>query len=212
MPELTWKEFYSMLRDEINKGDSIPESVLRDKVYYSLRTIEQNWSYKWNEKLLKFKTAKKEDGGNVLELPDDFKSVISLSVSMSNFENCQRELQEQSPSDFSFSRSGTPYGFWIQGNKYIWLDSAVEPGTDGFLWYNRFTTRKQMEEELTNPILKYGLQALIGLTLQNFAAYCREPAWFESYGRMTEIGLKTMAIADEELRRASETSSFGGIS
>lgn len=210
MSDLSWQEFYEMVKDEANKGDTL-DKVIPSKVFQSVRTLEQNWSYKWNEKMLQFTIPSDSETPNILELPPDFKSLVTLNISSSDFENCQRTLQEQPPEGFSFSKSQEPYGFWIQENKYLWLDGMVEGGTSGILWYNAFTLPDLMKDNFTAPILKYGVQALLGMTMQNLAAYCREPSWFDSYGRLTEIGIKTMHIADAELRRASETQQFGGL-
>lgn len=210
MTDITWADFYQMVRDEANKGNTLDE-IIPNKVWQSLRVLEQNESYKWNEKLLQFTIRMDSDNPNIIRLPDDFKSVVSLSISTSEFNNCHRTLQEQSPDEFSFSRSEAPYGFWIQNNEYIWLDGAIKEDIEGFLWYNAFTLKESMEPDKTCKMLKYGHQALLGMTMQNLAAYCREPSWFDSYERLTQIGLKTMHIADAELRRASETASFGGL-
>lgn len=211
MEDITWNDFYDMVRDEANKGNTI-DGILPSAAFRAIRTLEQNWSYKWNEKMLQFKIEEFNDNKNILELPSDLKSIITLNLSTTNFEECKRVLREQAPEDFSFSKSREPYGYWIQNNRWAWLDGAVEGGTYGVLWYNSFTLRDEMEGDNTCPMLRYGLQALIGMTMQNLAAYCREPSWYDSYGRMTEIALKTTLIADAELRRASETASFGGLS
>ena len=49
----TWGEFYDAVKLEANKGSTLDE-IIPVKVYAALHPIEQNWSYKWNEKLLKF--------------------------------------------------------------------------------------------------------------------------------------------------------------
>lgn len=211
MADITWADFYAAVRDEANKGKTL-DNIIPQKVFQSLRTLEQNYSYKWNEVLLKFLIKADSDNPNLLELPNDFKSLIALNLSTSGFENCMRSLQEQDPSEFSFSAFKTPYGFWNQGNRILWLDGNVKEDTDGFLWYNRFTLKDELKDDGTNPMLEHGFQALLGMTMQNLAAYCREPSWFDSYGRLTEIGLKTLHIADAELRRGSETGVFGGLS
>lgn len=211
MADITWADFYAAVRDEANKGKTL-DNIIPQKVFQSLRTLEQNYSYKWNEVLLKFFIKADSDNPNLLELPNDFKSLIALNLSTSGFENCMRSLQEQDPSEFSFSAFKTPYGFWNQGNRILWLDGNVKEDTDGFLWYNRFTLKDELKDDGTNPMLVQGFQALLGMTMQNLAAYCREPSWFDSYGRLTEIGLKTLHIADAELRRGSETGVFGGLS
>ena len=211
MADITWADFYAAVRDEANKGKTL-DNIIPQKVFQSLRTLEQNYSYKWNEVLLKFLIRADSDNPNLLELPNDFKSLIALNLSTSGFENCMRSLQEQDPSEFSFSAFKTPYGFWNQGNRILWLDGNVKEDTDGFLWYNRFTLKDELKDDGTNPMLVHGFQALLGMTMQNLAAYCREPSWFDSYGRLTEISLKTLHIADAELRRGSETGVFGGLS
>lgn len=211
MADITWADFYAAVRDEANKGKTL-DNIIPQKVFQSLRTLEQNYSYKWNEVLLKFFIKADSDNPNLLELPNDFKSLIALNLSTSGFENCMRSLQEQDPSEFSFSAFKTPYGFWNQGNRILWLDGNVKEDTDGFLWYNRFTLKDELKEDGTNPMLVHGFQALLGMTMQNLAAYCRESSWFDTYGRLTEIGLKTLHIADAELRRGSETGVFGGLS
>lgn len=214
MPEMdkdiTWDYFFELVKKSANKGDTL-DDYIPEAVFQALRTLEQNWSYKWNEKMLQFTIEETSDNPNILELPSDFKSVVTLNLSTSDFENCYRTLQAQDPEHFSFSRSSEPYGFWIQNNRWLWLDGMVEGGTSGVLWYNAFTLRSSMVEGATCGMLKYGVQALLGMTMQNLAAYCREESWFNTYGRLTEIGLKTLHIADAELRRASETGSFGGL-
>lgn len=211
MSDITWADFYAAVRDEANKGKTL-DNIIPQKVFQSLRTLEQNYSYKWNEVLLKFLIRADSENPNLLELPNDFKSLIALNLSTSGFVDCMRSLQEQDPSEFSFSAFKTPYGFWNQGNRILWLDGNVKEDTDGFLWYNRFTLKDELKDDGTNPMLVHGFQALLGMTMQNLAAYCREPSWFDSYGRLTEIGLKTLHIADAELRRGSETGVFGGLS
>lgn len=67
-----------------------------------------------------------------------------------------------------------------------------------------------MAGDKTSPMLKHGYQALLGMTMQNLAAYCREPRWMQDYAALTEIGIKTLHIADEELRRLTSTVQFGG--
>ena len=210
MAGTTWGEFFAMVRDEANKGDTL-DAVIPNAAYRAIRTLEQNWSYKWNEKLLQFSIEEESDNPNILELPSDFKSMVSMNISTSDFENCYRNLQEQDPSKFTFSKASEPYGYWIQNNRWVWLDGMVEGGTKGFLWYNSYTLKDSMTDDATNPMLEHGIQALLGFTMQNLAAYCREPGWVESYGKLAEIGVKTMFIADAELRRATETGSFGGL-
>lgn len=210
LKDITWGYFFEMVKKAANKGDTL-DDYIPDAVFQALRSLEENWSYKWNEKMLRFSIEEESDNPNILELPSDFKSVVALNISTSDFENCMRNLQEQDPEKFAFSKSQEPYGYWIQNNRWIWLDGMVEGGTTGVLWYNAFTLRSSMKEEETCPMLRYGLQALLGMTMQNLAAYCREPSWYESYGRMTDIAVKTMHISDAELRRASETGSFGGL-
>ena len=121
MADITWADFYAAVRDEANKGKTL-DNIIPQKVFQSLRTLEQNYSYKWNEVLLKFFIKADSDNPNLLELPNDFKSLIALNLSTSGFENCMRSLQEQDPSEFSFSAFKTPYGFWNQGNRILWLD------------------------------------------------------------------------------------------
>lgn len=211
MAEYTWHEFYDMVRDEANKGDTI-NGVLPNAIYRAIRSIEENWSYKWNEKLLRFFLNPDVDNPNLLELPDDFKSVVALNLSTSDFSECYRNLQEQGPEDFTFSKVREPYGYWNQANRWIWLDGTVEGGTSGMLWYNAFTLKDDCAEgEGTCPMLKYGLEALLGMTMKQLAAYCREPSWNESYGQLAEIGIKTLHVADAEVRRATETGQFGGL-
>lgn len=211
MAEYTWGEFFDMVRDEANKADTI-DTVLPNAVYRALRSIEENWSYKWNEKLLKFHISEDNDNPNLLELPDDFKSMVALNLSSTDFEECYRRLEEQLPEEFTFSKSSEPYGYWNQANRWIWLDGVVSGGTSGLLWYNAFTPKEALENlEGTSPILKYGLEALLGVTMQQLAAYCREPSWIDSYGRLAEIGIKTLHVADAEVRRDTETGMFGGL-
>lgn len=210
MAEYTWGDFYEMVKDEANKGDTL-ETVIPHAAYRAIRDLEQNWSYKWNEKLLKFHIEEGIDNPNLLELPDDFKSVVALNLSTTDFENCYRRLEEQEPEKFTFSKSSEPYGYWNQADKWIWLDGVVSGGTSGFLWYNAYTLKDSMTSETTCGMLKHGVQALLGLTMQNLAAYCREPSWTESYGRLAEIGIKTLHVADAEDRRATETGTYGGL-
>lgn len=210
MAEYTWGEFFDMVRDEANKGDTI-DGVLPNAVYRAIRSIEENWSYKWNEKMLKFFIEDNIDNPNLIELPEDFKSMVALNLSTSDFAECYRNLKEQPPEDFAFSKIKEPYGYWNQANRWIWLDGLVKGGTSGVLWYNSFTLKDSIIEGNTCPLLKYGLEALLGGTMMQLSAYCREPSWMESYGRLAQIGIKTLHIADAEVRRDTETGVYGGI-
>ena len=205
----TWAEFYEAVKLEANKGDTLQE-VIPIKAYLALHTLEQNWSYKWNEKLLKFLVDPNSENPQILELPADLKSIITCKVSSSGFTECSRELALLDPSDFEFGNNSEPDGYWLQGDSYLWFSAGVEAGMSGALWYNAFTQQDDMTGDKTSHMLKHGYQALLGITMQNLAAYCREPRWMQDYAALTEIGIKTLHIADEELRRLTSTVQFGG--
>ena len=205
----TWGDFYDAVKLEANKGNTLDE-IIPLKVYEALHTIEQNWSYKWNEKLLKFQIDPNSENPQLLELPPDLKSIIVCKVSSSDFKDCSRELHLLDPEDFEFGNNSDPDGYWMQGDSYLWFSAEVVAGMNGALWYNAFTMQDDMARDKTCPMLKHGYQALLGMTMQNLAAFCREPRWMEDYARLTEIGIKTLHIADEEIRRLTSTVVFGG--
>lgn len=212
MADMIWKDFYDLVKLEVNKGSTM-DDIIPLKVFQAVRSLEQNESFKWNEKLLQFKIDSTLDNPYLLELPEDFKSPITLNISTSGFENCYDTLEMQDPEDFTLGAGANPTtGYWLQNNRWIWLPKSLADGTEGFFWYNAFTLKSEMEPELTSPILRYGQEALLGLTMQSLAATCREPSWRELYEPLASIGIKTLHIADAELRRASATGSFGGIS
>lgn len=207
----TWGEFFDAVKLEANKGNTLDE-IIPEKVYVALHNLEQNWSYKWNEKLLKFEIDPNSENTQLLELPPDLKSIITCKVSSSDFAKCSRELSMLDPSDFEFGNNSEPDGYWLQGDSYLWFSAGVQAGMSGALWYNAFTLKEDMNREKTSPMLKHGYQALLGMTMQNLAAFCREPRWMQDYAALTEIGVKTLHIADEELRRLTSTIQFGGYS
>ena len=105
MSDITWQEFFDMVLLEANKGDTLKE-VIPGKVFQAVRSLEQNWSYKWNEKLLEFQIDQTLDNPNILELPEDFKSVITLNISTSDFSSCMDSLQALDPESFALSGGG----------------------------------------------------------------------------------------------------------
>ena len=208
---ITWNDFYDEVALEANKGDTLKE-IIPLKAYLALHSLEQNWSYKWNEKLLKFQIDPNSEATQLLELPPDVKSIIACKVSSSDFQECSRTLEALDPSEFQFGTNEIPDGYWVQGDSYLWFSAGVKAGMNGLLWYNAYTLKDDMAGDKSCPMLEHGHQALLGMTMQNLAAYCREPRWMEDYARLTEISVKTLHIADEELRRlSSETISFGGM-
>ena len=78
MSDITWQEFFDVVLLEANKGDTLKD-VIPGKVFQAVRSLEQNWSYKWNEKLLEFQIDQTLDNPNILELPEDFKSRPQIS-------------------------------------------------------------------------------------------------------------------------------------
>ena len=205
----TWNDFYEAVKLEANKGSTLDE-IIPIKAYMALHNLEQNWSYKWNEKLLKFQIDPNSENSQLLELPPDLKSIIVCKVSSSDFDECSRELHLLDPVDFEFGNNSSPDGYWMQGDSYLWFSAEVKAGMSGALWYNAFTLQEDMVGDNTSPMLKHGYQALLGMTMQNLAAYCREPRWMQDYAALTEIGMKTLHIADEEIRRLTSTVQFGG--
>jgi hypothetical protein len=211
MADITWKDFYDLIRLEANKGSTLDE-LIPLKVFQAVRSLEQNESFKWNEKLLQAKIDSTLDNPYLLELPSDFKSPITLNISTTEFGECMDTLEMQDPEDFAFGSEGSPaFGYWLQNNRWIWLPKSLADGTSVAFWYNAFTLKSEMAPELTSPILRYGQEALLGLTMQSLAATCREPTWRELYEPLASIGIKTLHVADAELRRASATGSFGGL-
>lgn len=206
---MLWKNFFADVALEANKGTTL-DAIIPTKVFAALRSLEQNASYKWNERLLTLEVDQNPENPHVLMTPGDLKSIIALKASNAGWGIDSIALEELPPQTFNFGATREPRGYWLQGNKAIWFDAALEPGTQVFLWYNSFTDRQRMNPELEHPILDYGYNALLAYTMMNLAAFCREPSWLESYGALAQTAVTTLAIADEELRRTSKSVIFGG--
>lgn len=206
---MLWKDFYADVALEANKGTTL-DAIIPTKVFAALRSIEQNASYRWNERLLTLEVDQNPENPHVLMAPGDLKSIIALKASREGWGKDSIALEELPPQSFNFGSTREPRGYWLQGNKAIWFDAALEPGTQIFLWYNSFTDKQRMHPDLEHPMLEYGYNALLAYTMMNLAAFCREPAWLESYGALAQTAITTLAIADEELRRTSKSIIFGG--
>lgn len=206
---MLWKDFYADVALEANKGTTLDE-IIPLKTFAALRTLEQNASYRWNERLLVLEVDKNPENPHVLMAPKDLKSIIGIKVANESWGEDALVLEELPPQSFTFGEAKEPRGYWLQGLRAIWFDAQLSPGTKVSLWYNSFTDRQRMNPELEHPMLEHGYNALLAYTMMNLAAYCREPTWLESYGSIAQIAVTTLAIADEELRRTSTSVIFGG--
>lgn len=206
---MLWKDFYADIALEANKGSTL-DDIIPLKTFAALRTLEQNASYKWNERLMVLEVDQNPENPHVLMAPGDLKSIISIKVASDSWGGDSIALEELPPQSFSFGARERPRGYWLQGLKAIWFDAALSPGAQVSLWYNSYTDRQRMNPELSHPMLEHGYNALLAYTMMNLAAYCREPDWLESYGALAQTAVTTLAIADEELRRTSKSVIFGG--
>lgn len=206
---MLWKDFFADVSLELNKGTSY-DDLIPGKTFAALRTLEQNMSYRWNERLLVLEVDQNPENPHVLMVPGDLKSIILVKVAPESWDKESYALEELPPQSFTFGEADLPKGYWLQANRAIWFDASLSPGTKVTLWYNAFTDRASLLPELSHPMLEYGYNALMGYTMMNFAPFFREASWLQTYGAMAETALTTLAIADEELRRTSRSIVFGG--
>lgn len=204
----TWKDFYDSLRYECNKGN-LYDSIFREKTYQTLRTIEQNWSYRWMEQFAKLQIDLGSENPQVITLPAGFKKVLSIKL-ISPTSGDSINLVEISAESFVPDVNGIPSGYFIQGGRYLWLDKNPEEAYKVVLFYDKYTLPSELEETLGHPILLNAAATLTAGTMINLAPTAREPSWIETYTPIYQAGLHTLHVWDEESRMADNEVIFGG--
>ena len=198
----TWQDFYTELEFECNKG-TLFNHLFPSKVFQALRQLEQNWTYRWMEKLATVEIDPLADNPRIITLPAGLKSIKSIRLG-------GKLLHEISPEDFDITAKGEPTGYFRQGDRYLWLNSFPSGGDTLTLVYDKFTLEGEIQPETTHPVLEHGWSALLAGTMQQLAPTAREPSWVELYGPLVTQGIHTLHVWDEESRMADHEVIFGG--
>lgn len=197
-----WQDLFDAIEFEANKG-TLFKQIIPEKVFQALRQIEQNWTYRWMEKIAELDIDPAGDDPRVITLPAGLKLIRALKLD-------SNPLDELRPEEFDPLATGTPTGYFRQGNRVIWLSSKPEAGGHISLVYDKFTMQEELDPEAWHPILEHGGAALIATTMMLLAPTAREPSWLELYSSQATQGIHTLHVWDEESRIADNEVIFGG--
>lgn len=197
-----WQDLFDAIEFEANKG-TLFKQIIPDKVFQALRQIEQNWTYRWMEKLAVVNIDPASDNPQVITLPAGVKLIRALKLDGS-------PLDEITPEEFNPDYTGTPTGYFRQGDRVIWLSSKPTNGGKISVVYDKFTMPEEISPEISHPILEHGGAALLATTMMLLAPTAREPSWLELYQGQATQAIHTLHVWDEESRMSDHEVIFGG--
>lgn len=208
----TLNELYQTISREINRGtqfdEEIPEYVRR-----AIKWAERNHTMVYMQKFVRFTLDPEATYPRSISVPDRMKSINFLRLFNKDFDTDGNDIIDQKEEaeatylrqvqgqEFGIVKFGVPTTFWIDSDEYIWLNAIPQEKLLGQLSYNHYSPWPYPKE--VHPLLDISEDFLLALTIILMSPRLRNPTLREFYAPMRAEGLRTIMLADEELRNSA---------
>lgn len=187
-------EFHTVVQTEANKGTTL-SGVIPSRVRMAARWLERNYTLKYMEQ---YKKASLADG--CVRLPN---TVIKTINFIRYYKDSKwHYIKQIDPRQERTRETAFPTGFWIDGVEAIRFDAWPDEQLEVFIGVAEYTIWPT-ELTATHWLLDNAEDALLAKTMMLLAPHARESRWLELYRDMMEGGIRTLLLADEELRQGA---------
>lgn len=198
-------DFLSSLQTELNKGASF-SSLIAGHARRAHRWMERNYSYKYMERFVTFDFDPDSDYPRVINLPGSGNVITSVMgfksfnfIRIVNDDGSFSYLEYVEPTDIQSVGTGKPDAFWLDGVEYIYFNQTPDEAYSAEMSYHQYTDFPT-DVDSTTWLLNNAEWAMICQAMVTLAGTFREPDVMASYKAMRDEELRTLTIADDELR------------
>lgn len=111
-------------------------------------------------------------------------------------------LTQVDPRDVAGNADGPPSAYWLDGRDCIWFDN--KPGTDIDMQASWYEYTDWPTDPASEPWLVTDMEdLLLGQTMMFLSPRAREPEWIGLYRPQRDEGLRTLHLAEEQLRQSN---------
>lgn len=204
-------EFHTEVGAALARGSSL-EARIPGFVRRSVLWLEQNYSFKYMEKLAKVTVDADADYPRLITLPSRIKSVeFFRRLGSSGDAQLYSYLTQVDPQDVAKVEAKAPETYWLVGTDSLVLNSTPVEDFEAEVFYVGFTPWPTANE--AEPWLVVNAeQTLLDLTMLNIGVDQRDDAMQQRYGAAFKRSLDTLVTADQAARQGnrSERMYYGG--
>lgn len=191
-------DFHSVISNEANKGSSFSD-VIPAKVRQAARWVERNATLKYMERFVEASLSDR-----CWNFPTTrIKSIIFVRHLLENGK--YKQIIQVDPQQVVSIDEGIPDGFWIDGDDHFWFDAFPSEGNLELelllVEYSDWPT----DLTKTHWLIDNAEDLLIAQTMILLAPTAREPEWIGMYTKSRDEALRTLLLADEELRQSARS-------
>jgi len=200
-------DFHSTVSSNVNKG-TLHDAVIPAFVKQAGRWMERNYSFKYMERFVTFAIDPTSTYPRSIALPERFKSFNFIRII--NADGSYSILNQVDPEDVISNDQATPTGYWLDGLDYIWMDNTPSEIVNLEMSYIQYADWPVSPYIETPWLLENGEEILLAQTMMLMAPLLREPDLLTLYKAIRDEGLRTLTLADEELRSSNRNEVMNG--
>lgn len=204
-------EFHTEVGAALARGASL-EARIPGFVRRSVQWLEQNYSFKYMEKLAKVTVDANADFPRLITLPARIKNVeFFRRLGSSGDAQLYSYLTQVDPQDVAEVETKAPETYWLVGNDSLVLNSTPAEDFTAEVYYVGFTPWPTAAD--AEPWLVVNAeQTLLDLTMLNIGVDQRDDAMQQRYGAAFKRSLDVLMTSDAAARQGnrSERMFYGG--
>lgn len=211
----TLAQFKTKVSQAINRGDTL-DAHIDTALQHAIEFIEQNNTLKYMERFVQFQIDPNLSQPRAISLPDEFvKSFVFVRIVTPTANGGDFHFIDQiDPQDSKYYDSGIPDHYWVDGVGYLWLDRVPAELYEAEMLYNRYTDYSTLTANSTHWLITRANGLLLAQTMIQMAPWMRNKEILQFYKELRGESLKTLLLADEEMRqsgRQSEVMRYGKV-
>lgn len=198
---MTLTEFHTLVSATIARGTSL-DAQIPSAARRAARWLERNYTFKYMERYSEFVISSTANFPRIISLPSaNLKSIRFVRIKLENGEFVY--LDQIDPRDVSSNPNDIPLRYWLDGVSYLYLDATPTRDYNAEMGWNSYTAWPT-DSGASNWLLDNGEDWLLYATLVEMSTFLRDPQLFQLYKTQRDEALRTLLLADEQLRELSQ--------
>lgn len=195
-------------KDDANNATEL-DAMCRSAINNSILWVERNYTAKYMEVTTSF-TLKARTYPPAYRLPKNPKSFNwTRVVEKSTYDESRgyRDVARVDPRDLDSVGIGEPTAWWLDGVEFMVFNAIADSDVKIEVQYNGYTGN--LEDTDKHWLFAFAPDVVIARSMQFLAPFLREPEVLGLYRTLLDDGMKTMILADEELRNTGQLVQMG---
>ncbi len=199
----TLAEFHTMVGSVVNRGIKYDTDIVT-QTRLAAAWIERNYTLKYMELLEAVSIS--EDDTSLTFTALNIKSIDFIRLDLADRKVFMHQMDPKDSTDIG---SGLPEAYWISGSPgTIYFNTISDDDYTGQARVNVHTTWPTADGA-TNWLLSYAEDLLLAQALIYLSPVLRDPRLQQQYKPIKDEAIRTLLLADEELRRLDGSHHMG---